>query len=186
MTDLNTSVLLVIDVQVGIDALFSSERNNLDAESNIQKLINNWRERGVEIIHVKHNSTAADSPLRPGQAGNDFKPEGLPLATEQLFEKTVNSAFIGTGLEAYLKERGVTDLVIVGLTTDHCISTSTRMAGNLGFDVSLVSDATATFGRTAPDGEAYSAEQVHKVNLLSLHDEFCRVVTTEEVLQRVT
>ncbi len=179
------SVLLVIDVQAGIDDLYQSERNNPQAESNIEKLIANWRQRGVEVIHVKHNSTEAQSPLRPGQSGNNVKPCAAPIASEKLFEKSVNSAFIGTGLEAYLRENNLTDLVIVGLTTDHCVSTSTRMAGNLGFNATLVSDATATFARVGPDGESYTAEQIHNVNLLSLDKEFCTVMTTEQVLNSI-
>jgi nicotinamidase-related amidase len=95
----------------------------------------------------------------------------------------VNSAFIGTGLEEYLNENGLDSLVIVGLTTDHCVSTSTRMAGNLGFDVTLVSDATATFDRKDASGEHISAEDMHRVNLASLNGEFCIVKTTDEVLK---
>ena len=63
-----------------------------------------------------------------------------------MFQKNVNSAFIGTGLENFhLKKQNYTSLVIVGLTTPHCVSTTTRMAGNLGFQSFVVSDATAAF-----------------------------------------
>jgi len=182
MLDFNAATLLVVDVQVGIDDLFDSPRNNPQAEENIAALLKAWRADGKDIVHIKHNSTSDDSPLRPELPGNAFKPEGMPLDSEPVFEKTVNSAFIGTGLEKYLQDNGTTDLVIVGLTTDHCISTTTRMAGNLGFNAALVSDATATFGRASASGEGYSAEQIHEVNLLSLDGEFCQVVTTDDVL----
>ena len=177
------AALLVVDVQMGIDDLFDTPRNNPQAEQNVASLIEVWRNRGMEVVHVKHNSTSPDSPLRPELPGNQFKPEALPLATEKLFEKTVNSAFIGTGLQEYLISKEIQNLVIIGLTTDHCISTTTRMAGNLGFNVFLVSDATATFGRTGENGSAYTAEQIHEVNLLSLDGEFCTVVSTEKVLE---
>ena len=62
-----------------------------------------------------------------------FKHEAKPLPGETECSKTVNSAFIGTGLEAYRHERAIDSLVVVGLTTDHCVSTSVRTAGNLGF-----------------------------------------------------
>lgn len=185
MENYSNAVLLLIDVQVGIDSLFDSPRCNPQAEDNIASLLSAWRTGQRQVIHVKHNSTSDGSPLRPELAGNAFKPEAIPVAGEPVFEKTVNSAFIGTDLEAYLQDKGIKDLVIVGLTTDHCVSTTTRMAGNLGFNVVLISDATATFGRSNSRGEHISADQVHEVNLLSLDGEFCRVMTTQEVLQTV-
>jgi nicotinamidase-related amidase len=106
-----------------------------------------------------------DSTLRPELPGNAFKDEVKPLPHEKTFSKTVNSAFIGTGLEQYLRESGISALVITGLTTDHCVSASTRMASDLGFEVKLVADATAAFERRNYDGEHYSGETIHRVNL---------------------
>lgn len=186
MVDFKQAALLVIDVQAGIDDLFNSPRNNPQAEANIASLIKAWRDRDGAIIHIKHNSTEPNSPLRPESPGNAFKPEGQPHSSEVVFEKSVNSAFIGTGLEKHLHDHAITDLVIVGLTTDHCVSTTTRMAGNLGFNAVLVSDGTATFGRTSPNGESFTADQVHNVNLLSLDGEFCQVLTCAEVLSAVS
>ncbi len=180
---MSKTALLLIDVQQGLDEPYWGERNNPQAEANITRLLKHWRERGDPVIHVKHNSTEPNSPLRPGLPGNAIKAEALPLASEPVFEKTVNSGFIGTDLESYLHQQQINDLVIVGLTTDHCVSTTTRMAGNLGFSVKLVADATATFDRTGADGNYYSAETMHQVNLASLNGEFCSVVTTSELLQ---
>jgi nicotinamidase-related amidase len=97
----------------------------------------------------------------------------------------VNSAFIGTQLQVYLNVKLIKHLVIVGLTTDHCVSTTTRMAGNLGFKVTLVGDATATFDREGPDGQYFSADEIHAVHLASLHNEFCTVQNTDAVLSSV-
>ncbi len=179
---MNKLALLLIDVQKGFDNPVWGQRNNPGAESNIARLLAVWRSKDLPVIHVKHCSVSPASPLHPAQPGNAFKDEVQPIAGEPEFTKTVNSAFIGTGLENYLKEKGLDSMVVVGLTTDHCVSTSTRMAGNLGFDVTLISDATATFEREGPDGIKHAAETMHAINLASLNGEFCVVKSTDDVL----
>jgi nicotinamidase-related amidase len=179
--------LLLIDMQKAFDdhAYWGGGRNNPAAEANAAQLLTHWRAQGWPVIHIQHNSVLPTSIIRPGQIGNEFKEEVAPLAGEVVFTKTVNSAFIGTGLHAYLTEHQIRSLVIVGLTTDHCVSTTTRMAGNYGFATYLVADATATFDKIGFDGQRYPAEQVHQLALASLHDEFATVLTTDQLLQRV-
>jgi len=177
------AVLLVVDVQKAFDNPRWGTRNNPSAETNIARLLKGWRASGRRVIHVHHRNPRSGSLFNPGAPGVEVKPEGEPLAEEPVLFKDVNSAFIGTDLEKRLRSEGVASLVIVGLTTDHCISTTTRMAGNLGFQTYLVSDATATFERVGPDGKRYSAEMMHDTALASLSEEFAHVVKTAEVLE---
>ena len=181
----DTTALLLIDVQQGLADPALGERNNPDAEANMARLLTAWRQRRQPVVHIRHCSLEPDSPLRPELPGNAFKDEVKPLPQEKTFSKTVNSAFIGTGLEQYLRESGISALVIVGLTTDHCVSASTRMASDLGFDVTLVRDATAAFERVGYDGVHYSGEEIHRVNLVSLDREFCVLRSTAEILSEI-
>ncbi|WP_369060796.1 isochorismatase family protein [Caulobacter sp. 73W] len=135
---------------------------------------------------MHHDSPRADGRLRPGTPANAPKPEALPRAGEAIHRKSVNSAFIGTTLEADLRRRGATTLVIVGLTTNHCVSTTARMAGNMGFAVTVVSDATATFARPHLDGRMRTADEVHDAALSDLQGEFAQVVDTAAVLAAMT
>ncbi|MBM3948544.1 MAG: cysteine hydrolase [SAR202 cluster bacterium] len=179
------TALLVIDVQKGLDDPYHGKRNNPDAESNMVLLLSKWRKLRLPIVHVKHSSVEPNSKLRPELRGNEVKDEVKPLAGEKQFTKSVNSVFIGTGLEKHLREHDISSLVIVGLTTDHCVSAATRMASDLGFDVTVVSDATATHERLGYDGVLYSADDIHKINLVSLNGEFCAVRSTREVLKEI-
>ena len=178
---LKDAALILIDVQNGFDDPYWGKRNNPNAESNMVKLLNHWRSEGRPVVHVRHMSVEPESPLRPGQKGNEFKDEAKPMENEHVEEKTVNSAFIGTNLEQYLRGNGIDTVVIAGLTTDHCVSTSTRMSGNLGFKTFVVADATATFNRTGYDGTKFSAEDVHAYALASLNEEFATVVVTADI-----
>lgn len=182
MTLSAATALILVDVQQGFDDPRWGQRNNPAAEQNIAVLLAAWRRLNRPVIHVQHMSTEPDSPLRPDRPGNALRPEVRPQPDEPVFQKSVNSAFIGTSLEAHLRARQIDTVVLVGLTTDHCVSTTARMAANLGFRVVVVSDATATFERTGPDGEVYTAEQMHRIALASLHREFATVRRTDEVL----
>lgn len=176
------AALIVVDVQRGFDDPHWGRRNNPGAEVNIARLIEAWRKTGRSVIHVMHDSTSPTSPLRPGIPGNAPKPEAEPRQGEPVHRKSVNSAFIGTTLEADLRRAGLDTLVVVGLTTNHCVSTTVRMAGNLGFETYLVSDATATFDRPGVDGRNRPAAEVHAAALSDLHGEFATVVDTAAVL----
>jgi len=177
-----TTALLVVDLQLGFDEPRWGRRNNPALEDRAAELLRAWRMTGYPVVHVRHMSTEPSSPLRPGQPGNAFKPGTAPVTGEAVIEKRVNSAFIGTSLETDLRRAGCRGLVIMGLTTNHCVSTTARMAGNLGFATWVVSDATATFDRVGPDGIAYPAEQIHAIALSDLHGEFATVVDTAAVI----
>ncbi len=172
--------LVVVDVQQGFDDPVWGPRDNPACEARILELIAAWRAVQWPIVVVRHDSTSADSPLRPGQPGNDLRPG---IDGDVLITKSVNSAFYGDpDLHAWLTERGITRLTLCGVTTNHCCETTARMAGNLGYDVDFVIDATHTFDRIGPDGQVVRAQDLARITATNLHGEFASVRTTREVL----
>ena len=179
------AVLLIIDVQSGFDdETYWGPRNNPRAEENIARMLEAFRAAGRPVIFIQHVSQSPKSPLRAGEPGNAIKDIVAPKG-ERVFQKTVHSAFINTPLERTLRGAAQDTLVICGLTTDHCVSTTTRMAGDMGFTAYLVGDACACHDRKTHDGRTIPAAQVHEAELAALHDEFGTVTTTQAVLDAI-
>ena len=183
-----TAALVLIDIQKGFDSPAWGARNNPRAEANAGRLLAAWRTAGRPVIHVRHGSRHPDSPLSPTGPGFAFKDEVTPLAGEPVLTKDVNSGFIGTDLEARLRAGDIDTVIVFGLTTPHCVSTTARMAGNLGFATFVVADASATYtGNTASgwrDGEAIEIdpELSHRIALAHINGEFATVLDTDDIL----
>jgi len=176
------ATLLLIDLQQAVDHPSWGPRNNLRAESNVARLLREWRARQLPIVHIRHDSTEPASTYRPGQVGHEFKTEAAPLAGEMVVAKHANSAFIGTDLEARLRSNGLLTLVVVGVSTSNCVEATVRMAGNLGFRTFLVEDGCFTFDKKDWSGRLRTAAEVHDMSLANLDGEYCTVVTTDWVL----
>jgi len=179
---LTDAALVVIDVQRGFDDPTWGPRNNPDCESNVVALLDHWRTAGRPVVLVRHDSAVAGSPLSVRSEGNSFKP-GVEGPADLLVTKQVHSAFYGApDLHDWLARRGIGSVAVCGITTDHCCETTTRMAGDLGYETFFVADATHTFDRWLPDGTVVVADDVARATAASLHDEFATVVTTADAL----
>ncbi|NYD68767.1 cysteine hydrolase family protein [Agromyces atrinae] len=180
----DNAALIVIDVQQGFGDAVWGARNNPRAEENIERLLTAWTAAARPIVLVRHDSVSPGSPLGAGTAGNALQPFVAAVPHELLVTKDVNSAFYGDpDLAAWLGERGIRQIVVVGIQTNMCVETTARMGGNLGFDVIVPIDATHTFDLEGPAGIVLRADDLARATAVNLHGGgFARVVETDELV----
>ncbi|SHH50954.1 cysteine hydrolase family protein [Massilia sp. CF038] len=174
--------LIIIDMQNCMADARAGQRNNPQAEDRIAQLLAAWRSMGARVIHVRHISRSATSMFAPGQAGAAFQPRFVPLAAEHVVEKNVPDAFVHSGLERWLHVRGITQLVLAGVSTNNSVESSARSAGNLGFQTQVVADATFAYAQTDYAGNARTADEVHAMALANLQADYAQIVTCEAVI----
>jgi nicotinamidase-related amidase len=182
---MNVPALLIVDMQVGMSWPSSGVRNNAGAESAIAILLAAWRARGAPIVHIRHISRTPGSPFWPGQPGVEFQPALRPHDSEHVVEKNVPDALVNSGLERWLRVRGISSVVIVGVSTNNSVEATARTAGNLGFETYVVSDATFAFAKADFDGRARTAEEVHAMALANLQGEYASVIASAEALSQL-
>lgn len=180
--------LLLIDVQKGVNVLThwggpTGRRNNQNAEKNQLALLQAWRDGGLKVFYTKHDSREAASPLKLSLPTGDMIEGFEPREDEVVITKDVNSGFVGTDLELRLRQHGIHRLVIAGFFTNFCVETTTRMAGNLGYDTYLAHDACATTNRIGLDGTDYDPDKVHDMAVASMHGEFCTAIGTADLIE---
>ena len=146
------------------------------AERTIAALLAAWREEGLPIVHIRHDSVEPDSPYRPDRPSHAFKPETAPRPGEAVVAKTAHSAFVGAALEETLDGVGATTLVICGALTHNSVEATARHAADLGYRVFVVADACWAVALADGAGGFWPAEIVHRVALACLAGEYAAVV----------
>lgn len=177
------AVLLLIDLQKGIQHPKLGPRNNPHAEERIQCLLKAWRSSSRPVVHVRHLSRSPDSVFWPAQEGVEFQEQFLPIGAEPVIDKQVPDAFCATALRDMLVKTGVEQLVIAGVITNNSIEATARSAGNLGFDVLVPEDGCYTFDKPDFHGRARTADEIHAMSLANLQGEYARVMPSELILQ---
>jgi len=182
----DSAALIVIDVQQGFDDPVWGARNTPDAESNIARLVETWADASRPIVLVRHDSRSPDWTLGVGSQGNALKDVVADAPHDLLVTKQVNSAFYGEpDLHGWLEARGIRQLVICGIQTNMCVETTARMAGNLGYEVTVPLDATHTFDLEGPGGVRLTADELARATAVNLSGGgFAEVTTTAEVIGR--
>jgi len=180
MTD-STTAVLSIDVQQSFPARPYWREDDVPAfRENITRLIDGATRRGWPVVRILHEDGEGPFAASSGL----IKPlDWMPQAHAVEFVKHVHNAFTDTGLDRWLRTRGVRKLVVAGIRTEQCCETTTRVASDLGYEVDFVGDATLTFPMTDPSsGRQFSAAEIRERTELVLRDRFARIATVEEAL----
>ena len=175
------AALCIVDMQQGMQHPKLGRRNNPQAEANIASLLSLWRRTLRPVVHIRHMSRLPTSVFWPGQPGAQFQTAFVPLAHEHVVEKNVPDAFAATGLERWLRVRGIGEIVVVGVATNNSVESTARSAGNLGFRTRVASDGCFTFDLSDSSGRVWPAEDVHALSLANLATDYAQVLTTEEI-----
>ena len=150
---------------------------------NVRRLQNYFRGNGYEVIHTHIQSLTRDGRDRslehkelglhapPGSELAQILPEVAPVEDEIVLPKTASGVFTCTNIAYILRNLCVSELYVVGVYTNECVSSAVRSASDLGFHVTLISDGTAAI-----------TEELHRATLLTTKDRYAKVRSTEEVI----
>ena len=144
MMNENTA-LVIIDVQTGL--FDAGVYRAADLVANLNSLTARAREAYVPVIYVQQNADDPADALYPGNSGYPIAPAVAPRPGDLVVQKTTTDSFHDTTLRHELEVRGIHRLIITGMATDYCVNATSRRAVQLGYDVTLVSDAHSTGDR---------------------------------------
>ncbi|HEX6338529.1 MAG TPA: isochorismatase family protein [Jiangellaceae bacterium] len=191
-----TRALVVVDVQKSFQ-----QRPNWAAVSNpaivkqVNRLVSAAREAGDLVVWVLHSEPGTGTVFDPALGHVRLMDRLVPLDGEQIVTKTSINAFTTTNLQQILTSRGIRELVICGIQTEQCCETTTRVASDLGYDVTFVTDATATFpiahwdapaGRTLDemlaDPATLSTDEIIRRTEYALAGRFATIRSVDEIV----
>ncbi|MFL4475956.1 isochorismatase family protein [Paeniglutamicibacter sp. MACA_103] len=176
--------LVVIDVQndyfaeEGPLAIQYPDRN--ESLANITRAIDLAEKQGMPIVSVQHEYPAGAPVFAQGSEGWKLHPEVASRRTDSWkhLVKSYSSVFAGTDFEAWLREKEVEAITIVGYMTNNCDLATAVEAEPLGIAVELLSDASGAIHLANEAGMA-SAQQVHETLMVLLNSNFAAVATTD-------
>ena len=176
--------LILIDIQNdyferGTMTLVGAEEASLNA----RKILDKFRSEGLPVIYIQHLATSPKATFfLPQTKGADIHENVKPTAGEKVIIKHYPNSFRETELLEYLKSMNITDLVICGMMTHMCVDATIRAAKDLGFNITLISDACATRDLTI-NGVTVKAADVHNSFLAAFNGFYASVKTAKEYLE---
>jgi nicotinamidase-related amidase len=200
----NTALLCIdmqyLDAAPGHGVFADAEASGLPPESqayyfdrldtlvlpNVRRLQDVFRAHRLEVIHTRIQSLTQDGRDRgpghkrlglhaaPGSKEAEFLAAVAPHGDEIIINKTASGVFTSTNLEYILRNLGITGLFVVGVYSNECVSTAVRDACDLGFYVTLISDAIATV-----------TPELQTATITTMTDRYARVMDTEEAVSEI-
>ena len=175
------SALIIIDVQQSFPQMPYWSTDDVPAfQTALLRLEAGCRAQGMPVVHIFHVEQSGPFALESGWV----KPmDWLTAAPDVRFDKHTHNAFTDTGLDLWLRRRGINRLIISGIRTEQCCETTTRVAADIGYTVDYVTEATLTFPMThAGSGRTYSPAEIKAHTELVLADRFARIVSVDQCL----
>ncbi|NML18855.1 cysteine hydrolase family protein [Azohydromonas caseinilytica] len=181
MTTLPRRALIVIDVQneyvsgnlpIGypdIDCSLAKVGHAMDAA----------RAAGIPVVVVQHGTPPGTPIFARGSHGWELHPVVASRPRDHLVQKEKASAFEGTDLEAWLRERGIGTVTVAGYMTHNCVDTTVKHALLLGLAAEVLADATGSPSYANRAGAA-SARQIHESFMVVMQSGFANVMATQE------
>ncbi len=177
------AALIVIDVQKSFLARpFWVEEETIEFKKAMLELVEGASQRSIPIVSIFHLNKSEGSPFNPA-SGLIETMDWLTYEPSETFYKTAHNAFTDTGLDRWLKLRGIERLIISGIRTEQCCETTARIASDLGYEVDFVSEATQTFAMKAESGRVLSADDIKERTEIVLAGRFAKISTVKSVLE---
>lgn len=176
---MSKTALLVVDVQ---EALVAENPYNKEFTiNNIENLINNCRNNGMEVIYVQHDGGKGDE-LEAGTSGWQIYKQISPKDGEKIVAKNYNSSFKNTELKDYLNEKHIDTIVLVGMQTEYCLDTTCKVAFEHGFKLIIPEGTNTTF-----DNEYMTGKEIYEYyNFKIWNNRFAKLEKFEAVMDLIS
>lgn len=184
---MSKTALLLIDIQNDYFPGGKCPLNGMEfASVQSAKLLASFREKGLTVIHVRHEFPASDAPFfLPNSEGSNIHVSVTPTANEPICLKHQINSFRNTNLKVVLDREGAEKLVIAGAMSHMCVDATARASYDFGYECTVVHDACATLDLKF-NGVNVPSNHVHAASMAALSFAYARVITTDEMVSQIS
>lgn len=185
--DAQTTALIVIDFQMeyfdGKEPGKLRIPDGLAAMKQAKRLVAFADAHRMPVFHIQHIGPANGPLFAEGSAHAEIHPDITPAAHHQLVQKTTASSFVKTDLHQRLQAQDIQTLIVCGLMTHNCVSSTARDARPHGYRTLIAGDACATRAIDLWDSSVMSHQDLHRGALASVSDGFAEIMSTNQIVE---